>query len=539
MDEATRVNLFGLSTGAPVSSLSPYRGPVEELCAAFTERSRPFLRFYFHAEEGIQVRSWTRGQFWNLACLAAAFLHDHGLARGDRVLHCFSANSPYDLAFRLGEALLGPVPVTVNWQADTDERLLYKAEITEAKALLTDTDFRERALALVPSLPGRQLLEAKAIEGYQPLTPWQSPEIGWEDERLIIFTSGTTGNPKGVIQPHRCFLTNRLTFEEYFHLHPEDSLTLLMVNPMHHTNSSSMSDWAMRRPGTILHLVERYSTWFWRIWAEIAEEKEGMLVAMPVGRHFDFLENLTEEDRLPLEKARLETALARTEILIGSAPVGPTTVQRIKRWSGRYPHVRFGSTESTMQVLGIPLRQNEGENERAFQAGWEHQWNGQATPGYYIGQEIDPFTRATVVKGIEPGQAGYLQICQVGEPGYLVCQGGELMSAYVAQPEETRSVFGSGWYTGLRDIGFTLPGQGGGMDFYWLGRDSALLIRGGPTMPTSKSPTISRRSWNGTSVSHLRSSSWLWSACASRVNTTIPAASRSNSCQRRKASVRD
>ncbi|MCX5976929.1 MAG: hypothetical protein NTV33_08920, partial [Coprothermobacterota bacterium] len=33
--------------------------------------------------------------------------------------------------------------------------------------------------------------------------------------------------------------------------------------------------------------------------------------------------------------------------------------------------------------------------------------------------------------------------------------------------------------TGLRDIGFTLPGANGRPDFYWLSRDSALLIRGG------------------------------------------------------------
>ncbi len=39
---------------------------------------------------------------------------------------------------------------------------------------------------------------------------------------------------------------------------------------------------------------------------------------------------------------------------------------------------------------------------------------------------------------------------------------------------------GGGWYTGLRDIGFTLKnGKDGELDFYWMSRDSELLIRGG------------------------------------------------------------
>jgi len=479
-------NLYGLDNGAPVCSRSSFADPLAELRFAFAERDRPFLRFTSFPKEAVgadfepaRTRTWTRGQFWDLACLAAARLNDLGLGKEERVLHCFSANSPYDLAFRLGESLIGAVPVTVNWQADNDERLLYKAEATSARILLCDLAFLPRAKALLPSLPGRLAMGAEELEGYKPQGPWCSPAISWEDERLIIFTSGTTGQPKGVIQPHRCFLTNRLTFEDYFHLAPDDLLEILMVNPLHHTNSSSMSDWMMRRPGALLHLVERYSTPFWQIWTEVAEGKRGMLVAIPVGRHLDYLESLDQEGKLPLPRQRLSAAMAKSEILIGSAPVGPTTVERIRRWSGRLPHVRFGSTESTMQVLGIPVEGSEEEKMRAFRAGWDHQWNGQEVSGYYIGQEHSPFTRVQVVKGIEPAQPGCLEPCASGEPGYLVCQGGQLMSAYVAQPEATAAVLGSGWYTGLRDIGFTLQGANGRPDFYWFSRDSALLIRGG------------------------------------------------------------
>ena len=40
----------------------------------------------------------------------------------------------------------------------------------------------------------------------------------------------------------------------------QDRLHLVVANPMHHTNSTAFTDWALRRPGTILHLFEAYTT---------------------------------------------------------------------------------------------------------------------------------------------------------------------------------------------------------------------------------------------------------------------------------------
>jgi acyl-CoA synthetase (AMP-forming)/AMP-acid ligase II len=49
----------------------------------------------------------------------------------------------------------------------------------------------------------------------------------------------------------------------------------------------------------------------------------------------------------------------------------------------------------------------------------------------------------------------------------------------VGQDEATKKVFREGWYSGLRDIGFALQGKAGCLDYYWMTRDTALLIRGG------------------------------------------------------------
>ena len=470
---------YTLSTGAPIALLSPHASPVEEYRAAFADRHQPFLNYY-RAEEGhIVTRLFTRGKFWDLACLGAAYLNGKGLSKGDRIVHAFSENSPYDLLFRLSAALTGCVPVTINWQADDNERLLYKISITQAKLVLYDAGFIGRIKEVEPALSKMKFLRVETIDDYEPGRPWTPPFLSYDDEKMIIFTAGTTGLPKGVRLSHRSYLANRLTFEEYFRLPHFSPLDLLLVNPLHHTNSSSLSDWGMRRPHTIIHLISRYSTSYWKTMTEVAAHKRGLLVAPMVPRHIDFLESLMDTAQLPVSRGDLTEALRQTDILIGSAPVGPTTVTRILKFSRRFPHVRFGSTEACLQVMATPVTLTEEEMKSACEAGWNHVRGGENQTGFFIGREHFPFTKVKIVRSIEPGQDGYMQPCDTGEAGYLITRGATLMSGYVGDDDATKKVFRDGWYTGLRDMVFMLTDKDGSLNYYWMARDSALLIRGG------------------------------------------------------------
>ncbi len=192
------------------------------------------------------------------------------------------------------------------------------------------------------------------------------------------------------------------------------------------------------------------------------------------------MESLSTQSNLPISEAKIKEALSQTDILIGSAPVGPTTVKRILKFSNRLPHVRFGSTETCLQVMATPTTMPPNELMEVFEAGWSHHYKGEETIGYYIGREHFPFTRVRVVKAIAPESNDYFCPCEIGEPGYLITQGANIMSYYVGDAEATKSVFQEGWYTGLRDIAFTLRNKKDGeLDYYWMTRDSALLIRGG------------------------------------------------------------
>lgn len=91
-----------------------------------------------NCDKTLSERSFTRGQFLTAAKRAAAALHTHGIAAGDTILHYFGQNDWIDLAFRMATTFTSTVPVTCNWQADTAERIVYKATSTACRAVVFD-----------------------------------------------------------------------------------------------------------------------------------------------------------------------------------------------------------------------------------------------------------------------------------------------------------------------------------------------------------------------------------------------------------------
>jgi len=451
---------------------------------AFARPAEPFLTHYAFLPDGApRRRELTRGDLWSLARKAAHALRARGLGCGDAFALYFSGNRPEDLAFRLGATLVGAVPVTVNWQADTPERVAFKIELTRSRLVVADHDVADEARA------GRAAFDVDELSA-QPELPeddfHRGADPGQEATRIIIFTSGTTGQPKGVRLPYRSYAANRRTFESFLRIRATDSFAPLVVNPMHHTNSTAITDWALRRPGTRLNLVERYSTQFWAILAEVAAQGHDRVVVPMVSRHFDFFENLRQENKLPVPLERLQDAMRRVDFLLGSAPVGPTTVRRLLEHSGRTPLVRFGSTETCLQVMGTAFGLPEEQKLAAFRRGWDHTRRGEPQPGYYIGRPHPPHTECRIVRSVTPvvgavREPPLLVDCAEGEPGHLITRGENVMAGYVGDDEATRAVLHEGgWYTGLGDIAFWLTSDADGeRDTYWMSRESALLIRGG------------------------------------------------------------
>ena len=192
------------------------------------------------ATKAIQVRRFTRGEFLELGCRAAALLQEAGLTRGDAATHYFTDNRLEDLAFRLGAVLLGTVPVTINWQADIPARVVHKVRVTKSKAMVVDADVPAEQIEACREAMGGALAIVVAADRLAATSP--SPAVGVasglrrSDPRIVIFTSGTTGQPKGVSLSYGAYDTNRATFEDFLQVPAEEAagrFELVATHPMH------------------------------------------------------------------------------------------------------------------------------------------------------------------------------------------------------------------------------------------------------------------------------------------------------------------
>lgn len=163
-------------------------------------------------------RRYTYAQFWDRSQRLAAALSKRGIGKGDCVA-IMGANTPEMLEAHNGVPLTGAVLNSLNIRLDAPT-LAFILDHGEASVLITDREFSpviKQALALIdrPLLvididdelaEGGQLLGEMDYESFlQSATPEEAPN-GIDDEWQgisLLYTSGTTGNPKGCVYHHR------------------------------------------------------------------------------------------------------------------------------------------------------------------------------------------------------------------------------------------------------------------------------------------------------------------------------------------------
>ena len=264
---------------------------------------------------------------------------------------------------------------------------------------------------------------------------------GLDVPALRVYTSGTTGNPKGVVLTSRNLLTDcdalisRLQW-------PTDT-RVITVLPVHHVNGLVVSSLLPWLAGFSTILCDRFRSE--RFWTDVTNE--GATVCSVVPSLLEFLLKSSETDTHGLR-----------EFICGAGPLlVETALEFEQKFEIPVRHL-YGLSETTAVVTLMPVMPISERRRWHESYGWPS-----------IGPALS-HVEVTVhdADGVE---------VEEGTRGELVMRGAMIMSGYAGMENETRNSFRGGWFHS-GDEGFWIQSDGDRF-FFITGRLKELIIRGG------------------------------------------------------------
>jgi fatty-acyl-CoA synthase len=173
------------------------------------------------------------------------FLLDIGVQKGDRIsVLLYNSHQYIEILFALSK--IGAILVPLNWRLAGPE-LEFLIKDSGSRMLIFDTEFEEVVASIRPHLnlspqdyltignscPGWTKDYENTLHEYPNHEPLVVTPVGDEDPHIIMYTSGTTGIPKGAVLPHRKTFFNVLNADIFYHLSSKD--VMVITRPLFHS----------------------------------------------------------------------------------------------------------------------------------------------------------------------------------------------------------------------------------------------------------------------------------------------------------------
>lgn len=202
-------------------------------------------------------------------------LVDLGVEKGSNVA-VMLPNSPEYLFAWFGAATIGAPVIPVN-TALKGEGLAHILNHSESRSLIVHSDYWSNVEAIKPSLPALKEVismggtiegQVGSLEDFLANAATDSPgvEVTPTDLMMVMYSSGTTGLPKGVVMPQAQVMGGSLLLN-FAGVRPDDVLYTCL--PLFHANAAIISVWGAIGYGTRLVLGRRFSAS--RFWDEIRQ----------------------------------------------------------------------------------------------------------------------------------------------------------------------------------------------------------------------------------------------------------------------------
>lgn len=399
---------------SPLQVISAYRPHDYTLHGLFSSRmekdpDRPFVEF--------RERKWSWRAFQHAIDQTVRVLRSRGIGHGDRVA-LMATNSDAHVLLLFALARIGAILVPVNPEFGVKEAQ-YVMGHAGVSAVACSAETVQTATAACEGLQPAPWFCAVDSDEYG--VPWllrlmkEAPDAPLPDNPpadttvAIIYSSGTTGFPKGVMHSQRNFVRSGERHLTRVELQPDDRS--LCILPMFHINALFYSVASAVAAGSTLIIVPKFSaSQFWRTAADVGATQVNVIMAVST-----ILARRPRSEFVPEHRLRV----------VNGAPFTRETLDVFENEFGIERVVEgFGMTE----IPGAFSNPYAGP----------HKVGSMGRPGIYADPAV-PWTQARVVD--EEGR-DLPDDCT----GELVVRIPSLMQGYYNDPEQTRAAFRDGWF---------------------------------------------------------------------------------------------